>query len=618
MQATMSRPRRTPKIESRELDVSRLCEDVNRCGLILRRPRQERMEAVLQYVGNHYSDEGTSEKVPINLIALYVSIVSRSLISRNPRVMLSTFQAQSKPTVSAMQVWANKKMDDMNMASTLQRVVIDALFSIGICKTALATPSDAATEGWGLKAGQPYVCPVDLDDFRVDMHAKRWDEIQWIGHRYRVPLDTVRDDSSLYSSARKDLTASENPIYNPEGDERISVIGRTTYSTNSSEFEDMVELCEIYLPRRRLVITVAWEDVQGAMSSSGNSRGRSIDALRVQRWLGSEDGPFTILGYHVVPGNLMPKAPIQDLMDLHNTANNLYRKIIRQADRLKSVLAAGGGATEDAARIQAASDGDIIQVNNVERIKPFICDDINRNLLAVFMDCMQRFSYMAGNLDMMGGLSPQSKTAKQDEMLQQNASGTVASMQDTTFTFVSQVIKNLLWYYHHDPFETQESAFSVPGLPEASVVRSVTPQQRQQIPWKKLDVKVDPYSLTHQTPQTRWAAIQQFLQQTVMPVLPMAQQQGIMLDLNKLFQKGAEYLDQPDLPEILTVGEPPQQQPGGGQSEQPGMPQNTHRSYERISNPGRTQKGTELNNISAMMGVDSGGASGQEQPMGAQ
>lgn len=158
--------------------------------------------AAIQYVGRNYSEEGTSEEVPINLLALYVSIVQRSLVAKTPRVMLSTFQFANKPSVDAMQTWVNKEMEDMHIARTLQRWVVDALFSIGIIKVALATPSDAAKYQWNLQGGQPFAMPVDLDDFVYDMHARDWDEVSFIGHRYRAAWTRSGTRSSTTRPAR--------------------------------------------------------------------------------------------------------------------------------------------------------------------------------------------------------------------------------------------------------------------------------------------------------------------------------------------------------------------------------------------------------------------------------
>src|SRR5207253_775171 len=140
-----------------------------------------------------------------------------------------------------------------------------------------------------------------------------------IGHRYRAPLEVIRN-SKIYSKGRKDLSPSTDTAYNLEGDERISMIGRTYLGMDSEEFEDFVDLWEVYLPRHRMVLTLIDDQLTGA-SKTGMTNGSPADALRAQHWLGPETGPYHLLSYGMVPGNAMPKAPIMDLIDLHIFAN---------------------------------------------------------------------------------------------------------------------------------------------------------------------------------------------------------------------------------------------------------------------------------------------------------
>src|SRR5207253_10472217 len=63
----------------------------------------------------------------------------------------------------------------------------------------------------------------------------------------------------------------------------------------------------------------------------------------------------------------------------------------------------------------------IVQSGQTLQILSVVCDQLK-----------QLFSSQAGNLDIMGGLSPQSKTAHQDAMLNQNSSQSIADMQDAT------------------------------------------------------------------------------------------------------------------------------------------------------------------------------------------
>ncbi len=592
----------------RKIDVPRLCQSMSRSRLVLKYFRDERREAVRQFVGRHWSEEGTSEKVPVNLLSLYIRIISTKLVAHSPRVMLSTFDRSLRPTVSAMEDWANKEIERMQLVNTLHRVVVDALFSIGIMKVALADPGQAAAVAWQLGAGQPFCERVDLDDFVYDVHARSFDEVGYIGHRYRVPLDVVKE-SKVYGKKRKDLVASTDTLYNAEGDERISVLGRGVYS--SDDFEDYIDLWEVYLPRHRVVLTLADDYLSGPS--------QDMEPLREQNWIGPATGPYHILSYGVVPGNAMPKAPVQDLIDLHLGVNQSYRKVQRTTDRIKENVLVQGGGAEDAERLAAAQDGQIIPVQRPDAMRQVVSSGqtIQQVLLSA-TTFKELFSWAAGNLDIMGGLSPQSKTARQDTMLNENSSQSVADMQQSTITFVAQGLKSLAWYWWHDPFMVQKSIHSLPGMPELQTQRQVTPQQRKQGRFEDLDIKVDPYSMKHTTPEAMISSLDQMMQQIVIPLLPMLQQQGVMPDMNKYLALAARYRNMPDLLDILTIQEPPQPQEGSSPGAEAGMPGQTERSYIRENMPGRTEQGNNLNLMSALQGVDPGGAqkNGALPPLG--
>ena len=579
----------------------------------LKRFREERREAVRQFVGNHWSEEGTKEKVPLNLLALYVQIVGRALVAKNPRVMLSTFDRALKPTVSAMQAWANREIERMKLADTLQRVVIDSLFSVGVCKVALATPADAGNVGWGLAAGQPFAERVDLDDFVFDVHARDFHSCSFIGHRYRVPLELVKE-SKLYSKARKDLAASSDPDYNVEGDERIKNLGQGDFGAGEEEFEDMVDLWEVYLPRHRVVLTLADDQL------TGPSEGRRLEPLREQPWVGPYCGPYHVLAMNVVPGSAMPKAPIQDLIDLHEAANRAYRKMIRMCERTKENTFVAGGALEDGSRIQKADDGEIIRVDRPEAIKQVVSGGTAiQQVLAVATVLKDLFSFMGGNLELLGGRGPQSKTATQDTMLNQSAQAGLADMQARAIDFVAETVKSLCWYWWHDPYNVQRATHSPPGMPGMSYERRVTPEMRRRGKFEDLGVQVDPYSMQYQTPQSRLQFISQLVQQTVIPMMPLMVQQGVAFDINAYLKKIGEYADQPDLPDILTIQEPPEGAAGGGHPAEGRMPQSTERRYVRENMPGRTTQATDQDLVARMLGHDLGGdpnkeASGAPQP----
>lgn len=585
--------------------IGRLCDAVRKARLVLRKFRLERLAIVKEYLGNHWSEEGARLPVPLNLIAMYCNIVSRSLIAKNPRVMLSTFERQQRATVRAEEMWVNQEIEKVNLAATLQRSVLDGLVGgPGIVKVALATPSDSSIAAWDLPVGNPFAESIDLDDFVFDIHARDFREVGFIGHRYRVPIDTIRD-SRLYSKFRKELTPQPDNFYNAEGDERISTIGREFYS-NQEEYEDMVDLWEFYIPRQNLILTLADEDLTGP--------GQNI--LREQKWVGPDTGPYHLLSFMAVPGNAMPKSPCQDLIDLHMACNNMIRKLIRQAANLKQNIFVQGGADEDGNRILKANDGEILKVDNPQAINAAgAVLAPNQQLFALLMQFKEFFNYAAGNMDMMGGLAHESPTATQDELLSKGAGGQIQDMQETTLKHTTQVCKALLWYWHHHPQLHMQVHEAIPGMQGMVVKRQASAQQRQSVGLADLQIQVDPYSLQAKTPQTVMQELDQMVTQVLIPMMPLLQPQGISLDANAYLKLKSQLMNNPQIEDILTLVEPPDQNQmtphsgvgGQGGPPQPQMPQNTTRTYERVSRPGRTQKGNAMDLANKLMGAPTGG-----------
>lgn len=585
------------------LNIPGLCEAVRQSRLARRFIRGQRREAVRQYVGKHWSEEGSPDKVPVNLIALFVNIFGRALVSQNPRVMLSTFIKQFKPTVAAMEQAINDRIEHIRLADTLQRIVIDALFNVGIAKVALATPSDAAVHMWNLRAGEAFVEQVDEDDFACDTHARRWEELAWVGHKYRVPLDTIQKDSS-YSSYRKRLIPTDDYPLDAIGEEKVSMMGRTYVGGIKQEWGEYCDLWEIYLPRQRMVITLP--DNQGIPDQV---------ILRKQKWIGPDQGPYHFLGMMTVPGNLNPKAPIQDLLDLHEAVNGCFRKLIRTVERIKEVTFVRGGAMEDGSRAMKADDGDIIRIDSPDDIKQVVMGGTAiQQIMATAVALKDLYSYLAGNLDIAGGLSPQSKTAHQDAMLNENSSRVMNDMQQQVTKFVASVINSFCWYEHHHPLKTQTSEYAVRGMPQYSLTRNVTPEQRAKIPFEALRIRIDPYSMRYQSPEQRLQALTQLLMQILTPMGPQLAQQGIFPDMNFFLQKWGKYTDNPDVQELVTIKQPPDMGSSGGES--PAMPQSTTRNYVRENVPGQTREASDRNMVTSMLGIDTGGNPNKPKPMG--
>lgn len=587
------------KTKAKKVDCARLCAAVQSSYQKLQVVREKRVEYIREYVGAHYSDNANDVANPVNLIASFVEIVGRRLISNNPRVMYSTKLKNAKATVKTMEAWVNVELRRQNVCETFSRAVMNALYDFGVVKVALATPSDAANKGWNLKAGTPLISVIDLDDYVVDMNAKRWDEVRFEGHRYRVPLDTIMD-SDLYSPARKDMAASRYSTTNAGGDERAQTIGGSD-GVWQEEFEDMVDLWEIYLPAHGLVYTFL-DDGAGLPTESEHAG--ETKPLRVQKWIGPESGPYYHLGFGTVPGNLRPKGMICDLIDLHRAENNVQRKLIRQSARYKKFTAYGKNNVSDANSIREVMDGGIVGLDNPGQVGEVVQGGPDQGLQAISSTFVSLFDKQAGNLGIIGGTAPQSPTAKQDQMLNTNASVRITDMQATVVQFVAMVLRGQAWFYHHDPFKLMEATYSLPGLPDISIERRASPEDRKKIPWEKMDITVDPYSLPNQTPEQKASNLTVLMTNTLIPALPLIKESGATLDIQRYLQILAELTNMEEIKEIVTISTPPEMGAGGpGQSEGsgvPGSPANSTRTYERVSRPAGTD-GAEQNAVQQMM-----------------
>lgn len=591
-----------------EFDVTRLCSAIQKDRRRLERFRTNMVDAVKQYVGSRWNDEGSDKPVPVNLISLFAKSVVPKLVADNPRFMLSTYDRSAKAMVSAMQDWVNEEAIRMNLKKTFTKLAYNGAFSIGIAKVALATASDAERYAWRLKAGRPFVSYVDLDDWVHDGCTRNLAEAGYCGHRFRVPLEIAKNDPT-FGSNRSKLTAATNTRYNAGGDEKLGAMSQTDEYTGFDEYEDYVDLWEIYLPRHKKIVTLADDQVTGAVAYEGG------EPLKVQDWIGPDSGPYYFLEFYDVPGNAMPKAPVQDIMDNHMFVNRCVRKLHDQTDRVKDLTFVRGAADKDGNAVMAASDGDIIKVENPEGIVQVSTGGANGKLYGMFRDYFELSKQLPGNLDAIAGLSASTKTVGQDKMLNEAATAGVLEMQATMVDFVARVGQGLCWYLYHHPELVMETQFAAPSTPEITIPRKVTPEQRMQSPWTALKIEVNPYSLQYTSPLGRAGVIRQIVSD-LLPLTPLLQQRGVMFDANAYVRFQADNYNVPELLDLFTTQEPPPTPgPGGGSGGDggdallggTGGANGGHYIRESVSEA--TASGQARNVASQMMGVDPGGAS---------
>lgn len=574
--------------------------------------RDKRREIVREYIGPNWGEQGADTDVPLNLLSLYVQVVSRSLVCKTPRFMLSTFDQTQRAACDAAEAWGNRELRRMKAGITKRRIVTDALFGVGIGRVALATPPEAARRGWGPRGGEPLFSRIDREDFAWDHFGSDFSECAWMGHKYRVPLKAAREHDA-FRRTRKDLQVSRPLDYDEYGVEQIGVLGRGNYG--DQEFEDMVELWEFYLPRHRTILTL---ETDGAGNPVVSKDGKPLGE---QPWVGPDNGPYYPLGYLWIPGQAMYKGPLQDLLDPHLSANQFYRKSIAGTERIKELMLFQNA--EDAGRIARESDGGTTFCENPEAVVEKVWGGQTVQAVYGMAQAMRElFDFEGGNLALLGGRAQQAKTATQENLLNQNAQASIADMQEQTVLWANDVIRGLNWYWWKHPYKVMDAEYKVPGVPGVSTVRQVHPRNavdeagrprrlRRQADFDQLDIQVDAYSLAPSTPAQMLQVLRDVWRNEVIPVMPLLQQQGITPDYPGYFRKIAKYTNDPDLIELLTVQEPIVDEAGGstrGQG-QPPMPGNTERTYNRVSGSDKTDEAQGRSQITQLLsGKDQGGS----------
>ena len=553
-----------------KIDYKELLESIHGSRKTLEHYRQRRRERIELYCGADYSTETGPAPRPLNFIRQYVDIVGRSLVPKSPQAMLSTFTSKQRPAVKAMEDWANPYFDRIDLGGTLRRAVVDALFQVGHVKVGLATPADAAASSYGIEPGDPYACPVSLDNIVFDVYANSKESLQYIGHWLRVPVDSVRD-SKVYNLGRKEIEPTERRQFNSDGDEVANtLLGWAAHGTRREAFP-MCDILEVFLPRQRKWCTFGGDGTGRAMLYKDGP-------IREVDFKGPHCGPFHWFGFGWPPDQLMPAGTLLNLTDLDMAANDTFRKLWRQATRCKENDVFEATSKEDADALQKAADGQVLLWSRFGAYQKVRTGGPLPELVNFLGVLRELFNYMSGNISTQGGLQAEADTATQEKLLAANSSGMITDMQGDVMESVKSVMDSMLWYFWENPFKIMQTEYKRKGYPriERTLYPAGTVDPRtgrlmdltREIAFEQIDMRLDPYSISFQTPQQRAAKLRGMFTQVIAPVYQLLKAQGLDWDMDKFMRDLGKYEDEPGYESYLNLGEPldpTQQDVGGGE-----------------------------------------------------
>jgi hypothetical protein len=527
-----------------ETDVSRLREAMTWSDKKLQPFRKQHVDAVNYYAGSRYgSNQAGLDKTAINLLHLAVEVWLRQLAAQTPRSLILTRIPDLKVSAFELEVATDYLLQEILFGENLSEAVRSAIFSMGIMKVGITDPYLDPESGFASAVGHPYAEPVLFEDWIHDMKARRREEWDWCGNKYKVPYELVKENPEFIKSVRDMIRpkgAGDSNDGLPSGSAKTSDLSQQE-ELQIEEYREHVELWDLWIPSQRLMVTLPCQS--------------GLQPLAIKEWEGPHRGPYHILGFSNVPGNIVPSAPAQNIFDLQDIITRMFNQLGRQALRSKTLTIADGRAVEDgtAERIMEGEDGQVIRTGHIDGVKEMKYGGADPANQAYLVWLREIFSYLGGNIDAMGGLAQQAGTLGQEQLLVSSSSEMIRDMQTKVVTFTRAVVKDLAWYMYTDPQLNLELSKKIEDFGDIPFIWG--PNKRKQR-FFDYNFDIQPYSLQSKGPQQRLGTIMQLATQFLLPMSPQMQAWGMQFNIQKFVELISKYGDLPELNELVTSSTP--------------------------------------------------------------
>ena len=524
-----------------------------------------------EYSGSSYSVGRVRRQILLNLINQLVVAYTMTLAANRPRVLVTTRNSSMDQFAPVYQEAINRLIEEIHLEDVLRQAVLEAFFCIGIVKTHVADSVEVEIEnGFWMDPGQPYASNILLDDWVYDTSATTWHKVQFAADCYRIPYDSLKSDIFDQKVASE---LSPTTKYNTnDSDNRVENISKG-YETDWDEVEPQVDVMDVWIPRDRKIYTFPMDP--------GRRFAMKWDPLAVIDQDDPEIGPYHILGFHSVPGNIMPASPASHLSEMARLINNVMRKQGARARNLKEIMIYTPAGGKDAQSVQRTSDGGSAEVGAIDEVGTYRFGGVDSASQMFLGELIQYFDRMGGNLTAMLGLGAQAETAAQEKLIHGAVSQTEAQMMARTLDFSSKVIRDLGWMLWRDVMKTIPGQIPIDGAEGYFLDATWTPDYREGN-FSDYDLQVDVYSMSYQSPGQRVQMINDLITNIYAKILPLLQQQGGTIDVRELTEIYADLLNLPRLKKAIQFAFQP------AMDEAASSPNSTSREYVRRSVSGNS------------------------------
>lgn len=529
--------------------------------------------------GHRYSQEtglGQCDKVLVNLVQLMTVSLSVALTYNRPRYKVSTSNAANRSFARFCQDSLNEYCKRMKIEREARKVVLDAIFWVGI----------------GFCYGEKPFARISPDDFLFDAGKGDLHKGDWYMHRYRVPLDDARNNPRFDPKIARMLQPTKKADRSGRSDaaETISIA-----DYDEGEVDAMVDLCDVWDRRQQQCFTT---------QCHGNFEIYDRNPLDVQH---CDRNPFRLLSYFEVPDNALPVSLIDGIYDNALIFNGLLRKMANRAKKLRDIPIYKPGAEDDMKRAMLASDLEAVKVTDKDGIGLLKLFGLDQQLNAFTYSLLELTKQAGGNLDDLAGLAPTAETLGQSQEITRRVDQRIASYRAKTNEFFADIGGDIFEGMYYDPELVIRRHQPIPNT-TFSVDASWWPPHLMErpAPFSEFDITIEPYSMEYEHPFTKFNKLVQALQ----VVDPLMQRQGVPFNGQRFLEEAADLLDAPQLLEFYDFGGLPlemaEEQQGSAANNAP------HEYIRRNVSQGANSNG-RLQQLMQQQGRNGGGANGSMQ-----
>jgi hypothetical protein len=497
--------------------------------------RKIRAMFIKDYVSQYMLEQtGLTGEKPLSLVFLAIRSLVPNLVMRNPANKVTTKILAQKDYGELLGLGLNELQEQLRMKAILRAACVDMCFGLAVLKTSVAAgglllPLEPDTD---IDPGQIYTDLISGDDLVFDPVCRQLDKATFIGHRIEIPRQKLLDADGW----DKDLVKELPSILSKSGDnERAEDISKQdSKAVEMKALQDYVAIVELYFPEANAIAYIP-DPYQTSFD----------DFLKIQDYYGPATGPYSFGSLTPpVPDNPLPVAPVGVWRDIGDMANNLFKKLMDQADRQKDVLLYPPAMADVAQAIIEARSGEAIQSSDPSLVNLVSFGGRDSNVDRMISSLSYWWNILSGNPMQMGGYTGGGATGTATEFqgLQGNLSVGLNDMRDMVCDLAADVSAKQAWFMMHDPL------IKMPLFKRETNGREIqiwlTPEQRRGS-WENYTFEIVKRSMQVMDPVLRAKNIMEFYT-NVLPAVASAamqmMQMGLQFNMPRALMQAAEEL----------------------------------------------------------------------------